>query len=123
MNKQLLKESIKRKEKSLLFFNAPWCPVCVEMRPIIEQIKNSKPDYTFYDLNADDKITKDLEQALQEYEIRLQFLSRGCIVHVGCKAIAFETVESAMKEVNEYVKNTYETQKKWRKLLDTQENY
>ena len=27
------------------------------------------------------------------------------------------------KEVNEYVKNTYETQKKWRKLLDTQENY
>jgi hypothetical protein len=63
------------------------------------------------------------QQALQEYEIRLQFLSRGCIVHVGCKAIAFETAESAMKEVNEYVKNTYETQKKWRKLLDTQENY
>ena len=58
------------------------------------------------------------QQALQEYEIRLQFLSRGCIVHVGCKSIAFESVESAMRELNEYVNNTHETQNKWRKLLD-----
>lgn len=58
------------------------------------------------------------QEALQEYEIRIQFLSRGCIVHVGCKTIAFETTESAMKEVNEYVNNTYETQQKWRKLLN-----
>ena len=57
-------------------------------------------------------------EVLQEYEIRLQFLSRGCIVHVGCKSIAFESVESAMKEVNEYVNNTYEVQKKWRALLN-----
>ena len=57
-------------------------------------------------------------ELLREYEIKLQFLSRGCIVHVGCKSIAFETVESAMAEVNEYVNNTYEVQKKWRKLLD-----
>jgi hypothetical protein len=56
-------------------------------------------------------------EVLQEFEIRLQFLSRGCVVHVGCKAIAFETIESAMKELNEYVNNTYETQKKWRKIL------
>jgi hypothetical protein len=58
------------------------------------------------------------QEVLQEYEIRIQFLSRGCAVHVGCKSIAFETTESAMKEVNEYVNNTYETQQKWRKLLD-----
>lgn len=58
------------------------------------------------------------QQVLQEYEIRLQFLSRGCVVYVGCKSIAFETVESAMKEVNEYVNNTYETQKKWREFLN-----
>ncbi len=57
-------------------------------------------------------------QVLQEYEIRLQFLSRGCIIHVGCKAIAFETIESAMQELNEYVNNSYETQKKWRKILN-----
>lgn len=58
------------------------------------------------------------QQALLEYEINIRFLSRGCIVQVGCKSIAFETVESAMKEINEYVNNTYETQQKWRKLLD-----
>ena len=57
-------------------------------------------------------------QVLQEYEIKLQFLSRGCIIYVGCKSIAFETIESAMKELNEYVNNSYETQKKWRKTLD-----
>jgi hypothetical protein len=58
------------------------------------------------------------QEVLQEYELRIQFLSRGCVVHVGCKAIAFETVESAMKEVNEYVNNSYETQRKWMKILD-----
>ena len=59
------------------------------------------------------------EELLREYEIKLQFLSRGCIVHVGCKSIAFETIESAMKEVNDYVNNTWEVQKKWRKLLES----
>ena len=58
------------------------------------------------------------QQVLPEYEINIRFLSRGCVVQVGCKSIAFETVESAMKEINEYVNNTYETQQKWRKLLD-----
>jgi hypothetical protein len=57
------------------------------------------------------------QEALREYEIRLQFLNRGCIVHVGCKSIAFETVESAMKEVNDYVNNTWESQQRWRKIL------
>jgi hypothetical protein len=58
------------------------------------------------------------QESLREYEIRLQFLNRGCIVHVGCKSIAFETVESAMKEVNEYVNNTWESQLKWRQILN-----
>jgi hypothetical protein len=58
------------------------------------------------------------QQALQEYEITVRFLSRGCIVNVGCKSIAFETVESAMKEINEYVSNPWETQKRWRNLLE-----
>jgi hypothetical protein len=59
----------------------------------------------------------DQQELLREYEIQLQFLHRGCIVRVGCKSIAFETVESAMKEVNEYVNNTWEAQKKWREIL------
>ena len=58
-------------------------------------------------------------EILKEYEIRIQFLSRGCVIHVGCKSIAFESVENAMKELNEYVNNTWEVQKKWSKLLDS----
>jgi len=58
------------------------------------------------------------KELLQQYEVRIQFLSRGCIVHVGCKSIAFESVETAMKELNYYVANTHESQKAWRKVLD-----
>jgi hypothetical protein len=58
------------------------------------------------------------QEILQEYEITVRFLSRGCTVNVGCKSIAFETVESAMKEINEYVSNPWETQKRWRNLLE-----
>jgi len=58
------------------------------------------------------------KEALREHEIRIRFLSRGCIIQVGCKEIAFESVETAMQELNEYVKHPYETQKKWRRVLD-----
>lgn len=57
------------------------------------------------------------QECLREYEVSLRFLSRGCIIRVGCKEIAFESAEEAMKELNEYVSNTYDTQQKWRKLL------
>ncbi len=59
------------------------------------------------------------KEALREYEISIRFLSRGCIVSVGCKSIAFEDVSKAMEEINAYVcGDTYKVQKKWRRLLD-----
>jgi hypothetical protein len=57
------------------------------------------------------------KELLRENEVKIRFLSRGCIIRVGCQEIAFESVETAMQELNEYVKNPYETQKKWRKIL------
>lgn len=58
-------------------------------------------------------------EALREFEIRIKFLNRGCVVSVGCKDIAFENVASAMEEINAYVcGDTYKVQKKWRKILD-----
>lgn len=56
-------------------------------------------------------------EVLKAYDIRLNFLDRGCLVHVGCKTIAFENVDSAMLEINNYVNNPYETQQKWFKVL------
>jgi hypothetical protein len=58
------------------------------------------------------------QQCLREYELSIRFLSRGCVVEVGCQSIPFESIEIAMKEINEYVNNPYETQQKWRRLLD-----
>lgn len=57
-------------------------------------------------------------EALREFEIRIKFLNRGCIVSVGCKEIAFENVASAMDAVNLYVANPWDEQQKWRKILD-----
>jgi hypothetical protein len=58
------------------------------------------------------------KEALREYEIRIKFLNRGCIVSVGCKEIAFEDPKEAMAAINAYVANPWEEQKKWRKILD-----
>jgi hypothetical protein len=58
-------------------------------------------------------------ELLRDYEINIQFLNRGCVVRVGCKSIAFTDINEAMAEINEYVTgDTYEVQKRWRKLLD-----
>jgi hypothetical protein len=58
------------------------------------------------------------QQLLQQHEIRIQFLSRGCIVYVGCKSIAFESLGEAIKQLNYYVTNTCESQKAWSIELD-----
>ena len=56
-------------------------------------------------------------ELLQRHEIVLQFMSVGCLVRIGCKSIPFESVEDAMKEVNEYVNNPHKSTKKWEKIL------
>jgi len=57
-------------------------------------------------------------EILREYDLNITFLNRGCIVRVGCKAIAFEDIDEAMNAINNYVKNPYESQKEWRKIID-----
>lgn len=55
---------------------------------------------------------------LQEYEIRIKFLDRGCVISVGCKSIAFENVEQALTELNDYVNNHREVFVKWNKIFN-----
>jgi hypothetical protein len=61
------------------------------------------------------------QEILKEYEIRIRFLSVGCVVSVGCKEIPFRSVKEAMEEVNKYVNNPYEEGQKWRKLFDNED--
>jgi hypothetical protein len=57
-------------------------------------------------------------EALKSHDIRIEFLDRGCIIRVGCKAIAFEDTEEAITTLVEYTKNPWELQQEWRKILD-----
>jgi hypothetical protein len=61
------------------------------------------------------------QEVLREYELKIRFLSVGCIVSVGCKDIPFRSVKEAMEEVNKYVENPYEEGKRWRELFDGEE--
>ena len=58
------------------------------------------------------------QECLRDHEIGIKFLHRGCLVHVGCKSIAFEDPIKAMEAINAYVANPWDEQQKWRKILD-----
>lgn len=75
-------------------------------RPMPMQEGNAKRDY------------QSKQEILQQYEVRIQFLSVGCIVNVGCKSIAFNSVNEAMKELNDYVENPRESSDKWYKKFN-----
>lgn len=55
---------------------------------------------------------------LREYEINIQFMSRGCVIRVGCKSIPFESLDLAMTHLNRYIKDPYNTRKEWDSILD-----
>lgn len=63
-------------------------------------------------LSAPKLLTK--QQVLEQYEIRIQFLSRGCIVNVGCKSIAFDKVEDAISSIQLYVEDPHNVGEYWR---------
>jgi hypothetical protein len=58
------------------------------------------------------------QELLREYSVNIRFLTIGCVIEVGCKSIPFTSVDEAMKELNEYVKNPYEMVKKWNEIFE-----
>ena len=61
------------------------------------------------------------QECLREYEVRLRFLTLGCIIEVGCKAIPFTTIKEGMEALNEYVERPYETRQIWEKRFQEEE--
>lgn len=55
--------------------------------------------------------------SLKDYELNIRFLSSGVLVSIGCKQIAFETIDRAMEEINAYVKNPKASYEKWNKIF------
>jgi hypothetical protein len=59
-------------------------------------------------------------EMLREFEINIKFFNVGCVVNVGCKSIAFESIDKMMKELQSYVENPDEARKKWDKIIEEQ---
>lgn len=57
------------------------------------------------------------QELLRNYEITITFLSIGCIVRVGCKQIPFQTVNEAIKALNDYVEDPEKETERWNKIF------
>ena len=61
--------------------------------------------------------TPSKQEALSRYEINIQFMSRGCVIRVGCKTIPFSSTEEAIIELQKYFENPFGTQREWENQL------
>lgn len=82
--------------------------------PMVDRI-SSPEEYKSLDEveNAKYRQRRKLE-ALKSYNIQINFMDRGCVIQVGCKSIAFESVEQAMLELLAYSKDPEKVQEKWK---------
>jgi hypothetical protein len=69
------------------------------------------------DVPKDCKYMPSKQEALSRYEINIQFMSRGCVIRVGCKAIPFSSTEEAIAELQKYFENPFDNQEQWSKQL------
>ena len=56
--------------------------------------------------------TREQINQLKQWDVEIKFFDRGCLVKVGCKSFAFESVEEAMAELVAYTKDPIEVGKK-----------
>jgi len=57
------------------------------------------------------------QQVLQQHEIRIRFLDKGCIVSLGCKDVAFGSPKVALDAIVDYINNPKEVSKNWREVV------
>jgi hypothetical protein len=90
-------------------------------------MRNYDDNETVQELNPPPQLTRNSGEKefirsridyLRDHEISIRFLSLGCIVRVGCKEIAFTSIDEAMKEVNAYVTNPEASTDKFNKLFN-----
>ena len=61
------------------------------------------------------------QECLRDYEVKIRFLTLGCIVSVGCKEIPFTTIKEGMEALNQYVAKPWETREIWEKRFEEAE--
>jgi hypothetical protein len=55
---------------------------------------------------------------LRQYEITLKYLSKGMIITIGCKQIAFSDNKEGLDALNAYINNPNDESDKWHKILN-----
>ena len=61
------------------------------------------------------------QECLRDYEVKIRFLTLGCIVSVGCKEIPFATIKEGMEALTQYVAKPYEVRQIWEKRFQEEE--
>ena len=80
------------------------------------------PAPTRYDQpTAEEQWKPSRQECLKEFEVKIRFLTLGCIVSVGCKEIPFTTIKEGMEALNQYVAKPYETRQIWEKRFQEEE--
>jgi len=72
--------------------------------------------------NQTEKYIPSRMECLRDYEIGIRFLSRGCVINVGCKQVAFSTIKEAMNAFTDYINDPYATRQIWEKKFQEEEN-
>jgi hypothetical protein len=54
---------------------------------------------------------------LRQYNIQIKFLSRGCVITIGCKEIPFSDVTEAITCLSRYVSNPKEEAESWKIII------
>ena len=54
---------------------------------------------------------------LRQYNIQIRFLSRGCVITIGCKEIPFSDVMEAMTCLSRYINNPKEEAESWKAII------
>lgn len=61
------------------------------------------------------------QECLREYEVKIRFLTLGCIISVGCREVPFTTLKEGMEALYEYVARPYEVRQIWEKQFQEDE--
>jgi len=86
------------------------------------QLCNDKQSYPTESYNNPvEKYIPSRMECLRDYEIGIRFLSRGCIINVGCKQVAFSTIKEAMNAFTDYINDPYATRQIWEKKFQEEE--
>jgi hypothetical protein len=82
------------------------------VEPAVDYNRLTAVPEPFPELSTSRPLTK--QQLLAEYEIRIRFLAKGCVVSVGCKELAFGTIQGAMEAIEKYIEDPQNVGDYWR---------